>query len=207
MKVAMRSLRWSVISTTRPPLLVSSASRVRGPRCRPQPLRPGRPQHDRRCSITQASPANCRRARAIGRPVKEWSHRRGASRPQPAPSRNGPPYADAAEPAVSTMAASAGRGGCLGRASRSGPRQPLPGWSRQVDAALDDQGVAVIPFGLLDARLTRRRSCTFSTPPNRRGVVTENIVDYPPPDAREHAGLLLINARRWARTPSGLPRL
>jgi hypothetical protein len=65
----------------------------------------------------------------------------------------------------------------------------------------------VIPFGLLDARLTRRRSCTFSTPPNRRVVVTENIVDYAPPDAREHAGLLLINARRWARTPSGLPRL
>jgi uncharacterized protein YbjT (DUF2867 family) len=42
---------------------------------------------------------------------------------------------------------------------------------------------------------------------HRRVVVTENIVDYAPPDAREHAGLLLINARRWARTPSGLPRL
>lgn len=26
-------------------------------------------------------------------------------------------------------------------------------------------------------------------------------------DVGEHAGLLLVNARRWPRTPSGLPRL
>jgi Domain of unknown function (DUF5615) len=42
---------------------------------------------------------------------------------------------------------------------------------------------------------------------HRRVVVTENIVDYAPLDAGEHAGLLLVNARRWPRTPSGLPRL
>ncbi len=42
---------------------------------------------------------------------------------------------------------------------------------------------------------------------HRRVVVTENIVDYAPLDAGGHAGLLLVNARRWPRTPSGLPRL
>jgi Domain of unknown function (DUF5615) len=41
----------------------------------------------------------------------------------------------------------------------------------------------------------------------QRVVVTENIVDYAPLDAGDHAGLLLVNARRWPRTPSGLPRL
>ncbi|MDP9460879.1 MAG: DUF5615 family PIN-like protein [Actinomycetota bacterium] len=40
-----------------------------------------------------------------------------------------------------------------------------------------------------------------------RIVVTENVVDYAPLDAEEHARLLLVNARRWPRTPSGLPRL
>lgn len=40
-----------------------------------------------------------------------------------------------------------------------------------------------------------------------RVVVTENVVDYAPLDVERHAGLLLVNARRWPRTPSGLPRL
>jgi hypothetical protein len=40
-----------------------------------------------------------------------------------------------------------------------------------------------------------------------RVVVTENVVDYALMDVDEHAGLLLVNARRWPRTPSGLPRL
>jgi hypothetical protein len=40
-----------------------------------------------------------------------------------------------------------------------------------------------------------------------RVVVTENVVDYATVDAAEHVGLLLVNARRWPRTPSGLPRL
>ena len=40
-----------------------------------------------------------------------------------------------------------------------------------------------------------------------RVVVTENVVDYAPMDVDEHAGLLLVNARRWPRTPNGLPRL
>src|SRR4051812_45452163 len=42
---------------------------------------------------------------------------------------------------------------------------------------------------------------------HRRVVVTENVVDYAPLGTGEHAGLLLVNARRWPRTPSGLPRL
>src|SRR3712207_5564640 len=42
---------------------------------------------------------------------------------------------------------------------------------------------------------------------NGRVVVTENAVDYAPPDVDEHVGILLVNARRWPRTPSGLPRL
>ena len=40
-----------------------------------------------------------------------------------------------------------------------------------------------------------------------RVVVTENVVDHATLDVDEHAGLLLVNARRWPRTPSGLPRL
>ena len=40
-----------------------------------------------------------------------------------------------------------------------------------------------------------------------RVVVTENVADHAPLDVDEHAGLLLVNARRWPRTPSGLPRL
>ncbi|TQN42147.1 hypothetical protein FHU33_1541 [Blastococcus colisei] len=40
-----------------------------------------------------------------------------------------------------------------------------------------------------------------------RVVVTENVVDYAPLDATAHAGLLLVNARRWPRTRAGLPRL
>lgn len=38
-------------------------------------------------------------------------------------------------------------------------------------------------------------------------VVTENVVDYAPLEPAAHAGLLLVNARRWPRTPAGLPRL
>ncbi|MGY1592287.1 DUF5615 family PIN-like protein [Geodermatophilus sp. SYSU D00708] len=40
-----------------------------------------------------------------------------------------------------------------------------------------------------------------------RAVVTENIVDYAHLAPGDHAGLLLVNARRWPRSPSGLPRL
>lgn len=40
-----------------------------------------------------------------------------------------------------------------------------------------------------------------------RVVVTENVVDYAPLVPDVHAGLLLVNARRWPRTPTGLPRL
>lgn len=40
-----------------------------------------------------------------------------------------------------------------------------------------------------------------------RVVVTENVVDYAALDPDAHAGLLLVNARRWPRTPAGLPRL
>jgi hypothetical protein len=42
---------------------------------------------------------------------------------------------------------------------------------------------------------------------NGRVVVTENAVDYASMDVEQHAGLLLVNARHWSRTPSGLPRL
>jgi hypothetical protein len=40
-----------------------------------------------------------------------------------------------------------------------------------------------------------------------RIVVTENVADYARLEPGEHAGLLLVNARRWPRTASGLPRL
>jgi Domain of unknown function (DUF5615) len=40
-----------------------------------------------------------------------------------------------------------------------------------------------------------------------RVVVTENVVDYAPLDAAEHAGLILVNGARWPRTPKGVPRL
>jgi hypothetical protein len=40
-----------------------------------------------------------------------------------------------------------------------------------------------------------------------RVVVTENVVDYASMDITEHAGLLLVNARRWPRTSNGQPRL
>ena len=40
-----------------------------------------------------------------------------------------------------------------------------------------------------------------------RVVVTENVVDYARLDVGEHAGLLLVAAQRWPRTPKGLPRL
>ncbi|SFP89163.1 Mut7-C RNAse domain-containing protein [Geodermatophilus dictyosporus] len=40
-----------------------------------------------------------------------------------------------------------------------------------------------------------------------RIVVTENVRDYAPLDLDAHAGLLLVNGRRWSRAPSGLPRL
>ena len=40
-----------------------------------------------------------------------------------------------------------------------------------------------------------------------RVVVTENVVDYAGLDVGEHAGLLLVTAQRWPRTPKGLSRL
>ncbi len=40
-----------------------------------------------------------------------------------------------------------------------------------------------------------------------RVLVIENVVDHAPSDVEAHAGLLLLDARRWPRTPSGLPRL
>ena len=40
-----------------------------------------------------------------------------------------------------------------------------------------------------------------------RALVTENVVDYAPLDLSEHAGLILVNASRWPRTPKGVPRL
>lgn len=42
---------------------------------------------------------------------------------------------------------------------------------------------------------------------NGRVVATENVVDYARLDVGEHAGLLLVNAQRWPRTPKGLLRL
>ena len=42
---------------------------------------------------------------------------------------------------------------------------------------------------------------------HRRVVVTENVADFAALDRSQHAGLLLVNARRWPRTPNGLPRL
>ncbi|RFU21151.1 DUF5615 family PIN-like protein [Geodermatophilus marinus] len=40
-----------------------------------------------------------------------------------------------------------------------------------------------------------------------RVVVTENVADYARLGPDEHAGLVLVNARRWPRTTGGLPRL
>ena len=40
-----------------------------------------------------------------------------------------------------------------------------------------------------------------------RILVTENVADFASMDIAEHAGLLLVNARRWPRTSSGQPRL
>lgn len=40
-----------------------------------------------------------------------------------------------------------------------------------------------------------------------RIVVTENVADYATLGPAERVGLLLVNARRWPRTPVGLPRL
>ena len=42
---------------------------------------------------------------------------------------------------------------------------------------------------------------------NDRVLVTENVADSAPMDIAEHAGLLLLSARRWPRTSSGQPRL
>jgi hypothetical protein len=42
---------------------------------------------------------------------------------------------------------------------------------------------------------------------DRRVVVTENVVDFAVLDAADHAGLLLVNARRWPRTAAGRGRL
>lgn len=39
-----------------------------------------------------------------------------------------------------------------------------------------------------------------------RVVVTENVVDSAFLDPADHPGLLLVNSRRWPRTPGGLPR-
>jgi hypothetical protein len=38
-------------------------------------------------------------------------------------------------------------------------------------------------------------------------ALTANGFDYAPVDPAAHAGLLLVNARRWPRTPTALPRL
>jgi Domain of unknown function (DUF5615) len=40
-----------------------------------------------------------------------------------------------------------------------------------------------------------------------RVVITENVIDYVTLEPDAHAGLLLVNARRWRRTPAGIPRL
>ena len=40
-----------------------------------------------------------------------------------------------------------------------------------------------------------------------RVLVTENVADFASMDITEHAGLLLVSARRWPRTSSGQPRL
>jgi hypothetical protein len=40
-----------------------------------------------------------------------------------------------------------------------------------------------------------------------RVLVTENVADFASMDIAEHAGLLLVSARRWPRTSSGQPRL
>jgi uncharacterized protein DUF5615 len=40
-----------------------------------------------------------------------------------------------------------------------------------------------------------------------RVLVTENVADFASMDITEHAGLLLVSARRWPRTPNGQPRL
>jgi hypothetical protein len=42
---------------------------------------------------------------------------------------------------------------------------------------------------------------------HQRVVVTENVADFLGLEAQGHAGLLLLNARRWPRTPSGLGRI
>ena len=42
---------------------------------------------------------------------------------------------------------------------------------------------------------------------NDRVLVTENAADFASMDIVEHAGLLLVPARRWPRTSSGQPRL
>ena len=42
---------------------------------------------------------------------------------------------------------------------------------------------------------------------NDRVLVTENVADFASMDIAEHAGLLLVPARRWPRTSSGQPRL
>lgn len=40
-----------------------------------------------------------------------------------------------------------------------------------------------------------------------RVVVTENVVDFAPLDLHRHAGVLLVNARRWPRTKAGIEHL
>lgn len=42
---------------------------------------------------------------------------------------------------------------------------------------------------------------------HRRAVVTENVADFLALGTQRHAGLLLLNARRWPRTPGGLERI
>lgn len=41
----------------------------------------------------------------------------------------------------------------------------------------------------------------------RRIIVTENVGDYLALEPADHAGLLLVDARRWPRGPVGQPRL
>ena len=57
------------------------------------------------------------------------------------------------------------------------------------------------PLGREDAEVVRWAR------EHSRVVVTENVVDYAPMGVDALAGLLLVNVRRWPRTPSGLPRL
>ena len=71
------------------------------------------------------------------------------------------------------------------------------------EAGHDVLGVVEVPelVGQPDAEVARwARSAG-------RVVVTENVADFAPLDAGDHAGLLLVHGRRRPRTRSGIPRL